>query len=97
MSALWRGAAVALAIAGAALALPGCIATDGGGYYDGGGPYYPGAYYEPEVYGYGGWGRGYHVAPARGGARGPEGGAHAWHSAPAGRSRPSLPSRSRKR
>lgn len=74
----------------------GCILSDGGYGYDDGG--YGAAYYE-QPYGadYGGWGPGYYVAPFRGGHhRPPDGGvhasAHAYRSAPASRSMPSLPS-----
>jgi len=87
---------VLLASSATGLALVACIATDGGGYYDGGGAYYAGGYYEPYQYGYGGWGRGYHVAPGRGGARGDGRGNHSYRSAPAGRGAPSMPSRARK-
>jgi hypothetical protein len=60
---------------------------------------YAGGYYEPYGYDYGGWGRGYYVAPGRGldhrddhrgGGRAP-----AYRPAPAGRSAPSLPHGSR--
>lgn len=75
-----------------------CVLSDGGygyGYDDGGG--YGAAYYEPYGVEYGGWGPGYHVAPFRGGGdHRPIGGGgheatHAFRSAPASRSVPSLP------
>jgi len=71
--------------------LPGCFFTGGGyGYDDGGG------YYEPYGGDYGGWGSGYHVAPFRGGDhRSTSGGGHAYKSAPASHSTPSIPSQSR--
>ena len=73
----------------------GCIMSDGGYGYDGGGAVGVG-YYEPFGMDYGGWGPGYQVAPYRGGRReGGErrsgGGGHAYRSAPASRSMPSLP------
>ena len=76
----------------------GCILPDGGyGYDDGGGV--GAAYYEPYGVDYGGWGPGYEVAPFRGGGHRPSGGgghaaAHAYRSAPASRSVPSIPSHS---
>ena len=66
---------------------------------------YDGGYYEPYGYDYGGWGLGYRVGPGRccehrdehehavGGGR--VGRAPAYRPAPAGRSAPSLPGRSR--
>ncbi len=53
-------------------------------------------YYEPYGYDYGGWGPGYAVGPYRGG-HGPDRGGggrpgHAYRSAPASRSAPSIPS-----
>jgi hypothetical protein len=65
---------------------------------------YDGGYYEPYGYDYGGWGAGYRVGPGRccdhrddhpGGGR--AGRAPAYRPAPAGRSAPSIPSRSRSR
>jgi hypothetical protein len=68
---------------------------------------YDGGYYEPYGYDYGGWGAGYRVGPGRccdhrdeherpvGGGR--AGHAPAYHPAPAGRSAPSIPGRSRAR
>ena len=77
----------------------GCILSDGGYGYDGGG--YGASYYE-QPYGadYGGWGPGYHVAPFRGGDHlrtdgGGRASGHAYRSAPASRSMPSLPAHSR--
>jgi len=57
-------------------------------------------YYEPYGVNYGGWGPGYQVAPFRGGAQRPATGGgraspHAYRSAPASRSVPSIPSASR--
>ena len=88
-----RFTAFALAI-GLSAALPsGCVAP-GYGYDDGGSVGVD--YYEPYGADYGGWGSGYRVGPYRGGGgdRG-GGGSHAYRSAPAGRSMPSIPSRSR--
>ena len=73
----------------------GCVLSTGGyGYDDGGG--YGAAYYEPYGVEYGGWGPDYHVAPYRGGEHRPVGGGghkstHAYRTAPASRSMPSLP------
>jgi hypothetical protein len=67
---------------------------------------YDGGYYEPYGYDYGGWGAGYRVGPGRccdhrddhhDVGRGHAGRAPAYHPAPAGRSAPSIPSRSRSR
>jgi hypothetical protein len=57
-------------------------------------------YYEPFGAVYGGWGPGYNVGPYRDGGHGPDrrGGnspPHAYRSAPASHSMPSIPSRSR--
>lgn len=57
----------------ALLSLAGCVV---GGYDSGGGVGYVGyvgGVYQPAGYEYGGWGRGYRVAPPRGGVRGPSG------------------------
>jgi hypothetical protein len=67
---------------------------------------YDGGYYEPSGYDYGGWGVGYRVGPSRCCEhrddhhdhpvnRGHAGRAPAYHPAPAGRSAPSIPGRSR--
>ena len=77
--------------------LSGCL-WPGGGYYDGGG--IGAGYYEPSGVEYGGWGPGYQVAPFRGGDHRSIGGgghasAHAYRSAPASHSMPSIPSGSR--
>jgi hypothetical protein len=71
---------------------------------------YDGGYYEPSGYDYGGWGVGYRVGPSRccdrrddhrddrrdhPVDRGRAGRAPAYHPAPAGRSAPSIPGRSR--
>jgi hypothetical protein len=81
--------------------LSSCIVAGGGGYgYDDGVGIGAG-YYEPYGVDYGGWGHGYEVAPFRGGDHRPTRGdgdhapAHAYRSAPASRSMPSIPSRSR--
>ena len=81
--------------------LSGCVVAGGGGYgYDDGVGIGAG-YYEPYgVDNYGGWGHGYEVAPFRGGDHRSTGGgdrapAHAYRSAPASRSMPSIPSHSR--
>jgi len=69
------------------LSLLGIVAACVGVGYDGTvGVGYVGGYYAPGGYDYGGWGRGYHVAPPRGGD------SHAGHE---GRAAPSIPSRSR--
>src|SRR5208283_4988038 len=76
----------------------GCFVPGGGyGYDDGGG--IGGAYYEPFGFDYGGWGPDYQVAPFRGGDHRPASGgghasAHAYRSAPASHSMPSIPSHS---
>jgi hypothetical protein len=67
---------------------------------------YDGGYYEPYGYDYGGWGAGYRVGPGRccdhrddhhdhSVGRGRVGHAPAYRPAPAGRSAPSIPGRSR--
>ena len=60
---------------------------------------YVGGYYDPCCYEYGGWGPGYHVGPWRGGGRPYDragtGRRPAYRPAPAGRSAPSIPGRSR--
>jgi hypothetical protein len=69
---------------------------------------YDGGYYEPYGYDYGGWGAGYRVGPSRccdhrddhhddhrDVGRGRAGHAPAYRPAPAGRSAPSIPGRSR--
>jgi len=76
--------------------LSSCVATGYG--YDGGGGYgYSADYYEPYGAVYGEWGPGYAVGPYRdgGGRRGHAYGGHAYRSAPASRSMPSIPSGSR--
>jgi hypothetical protein len=87
--------------------LVACAVTGVGVDVDGGAGYV-GGYYQPYGYEYGGWGRDYHVGPARGREHGDEhggdrGGQHpagpshapAYRPAPAGRSAPSIPGRSR--
>jgi hypothetical protein len=74
------------------------VGVEGGVGYDGG-------YYEPYGYDYGGWGLGYRVGPSRccdhrdghDIDRGRGGRAPAYRPAPAGRSAPSIPGRSRAR
>jgi hypothetical protein len=95
---LLRWLVLAIGIGALTILLASCILpADGPGYYDGGG--YGAAYYEPYGVDYGGWGPGYQVAPFRGGGHRPTGGGgrsstHAFRSAPASRSMPSLPSHS---
>jgi hypothetical protein len=77
----------------------GCVVSGGGGYgYDGNVGVGLG-YYEPAGVEYGGWGRGYRVAPFRGGGDHrtdrSDSHAHGYRSAPASHSAPSIPSRSR--
>lgn len=98
----WLG--LVLAILMLTVLLPGCVATVGEyGYYDGGDIGV--TYYEPAVVEYGGWGSSYHVAPFRGDEHRHEVERHttsrdghaapAYRPAPASRSIPSIPSRSR--
>lgn len=92
---LLRWLLLAFGVGTLAVLLSGCIVPAGGyGYDDGVGVGVGVDYYEPYGGVYGGWGPGYHVAPFRGGDhRGAGGGgAHAYRSAPASRSTPSLPS-----
>lgn len=97
----WRLAVLGLALLAGAAA---CAVTGVGVGYDGGPEEYVGGFYEPYGYDYGGWGRGYRVGPPRGdfhgdfrgGERGP-GEGHPYHSAPPGRSMPSIPGRPRGR
>jgi hypothetical protein len=66
-----------------------CACLAGGGYI--------GGYSEPYGSDYGGWGRGYHVGPPRGGERRPEpSSTHAYRPAPSSRSTPSIPTRPRR-
>lgn len=82
----------------------GCAVGDGGYGYDGGYSSNVGigvGYYEPFGGDYGGWGAGYNVGPFRGGdrrtggfdRRGGQSPQHAFRSAPASHSMPSIPSR----
>jgi hypothetical protein len=94
---LLRWSALSFVVGTFTVLTAGCVLYDSG-YYDDGGA--DAAYYEPYGVVYGGWGPGYHVAPYRGEGHRPSGGnshapAHAYRSAPASRSMPSLPSRSR--
>ena len=79
--------------------LSGCVIGGGGYGYDGDASY-GATYYEPSGAYYGGWGHDYQVAPFRGGDHRPASGgghasAHAYRSAPASHSMPSIPSHSR--
>lgn len=71
------------------------VGVDGGGYDGGPEVGYVGTYYEPSGYYYGGWDRGYHVGPGRGGER-RSGATHAYRAAPTSRSTPSIPNHSRR-
>ena len=95
-----RWSAVVTAAGLFAVILAGCVVPVGGGYEDGGVAIGLGVdYYEPYGAVYGGWGPGYRVAPYRGGdyrqERGGERASHAYRSAPASHSMPTIPSRSR--
>jgi hypothetical protein len=82
----WETGVVGLLLLGLIAACVGVVGPGGG--YDGTvGVGYVGGYYEPYVATYGGWGRGYNVAPPRGGDHGDHGG-HGGHGGP-----PSIPSR----
>jgi hypothetical protein len=82
----WRVSALGLLLL---TVLCACTAT-GGGYY--------GGVYEPSGSDYGGWGPGYHVAPARGGERrGERSSPHAYRPQPYSRPTPSIPTRQRGR
>jgi hypothetical protein len=93
---LLRWLVLAFGVGALTVLLASCILPGGPGYDDGGG--YGAAYYEPYGVDYGGWGPGYNVAPFRGGGHRPTGGgghaSHAFRSAPASRSVPSLPAHS---
>lgn len=82
----WEVGIVGLLLLGLVTACVGVVSPGG---YDGSvGVGYVGGYYEPYVATYGGWGRGYNVAP-------PRGGDHGDHRGPAGHGGPpSIPSRS---
>lgn len=90
----WKAGLIGLSLVGI---LAACVVGEGG--YDGGvGVGYVGGYYAPAGYDYGGWGRGYHVAPPRGGDRHAEGDRHGGgesHAGGGGRAAPSIPSRPR--
>ena len=96
---LLRWSAIAFVIGLFIVLSTGCAVTAGGYGYDGD----VGIgldYYEPYGADYGGWGPGYRVGPFRDGANrqnrgGGQSSAHAYRSAPASRSMPSIPSRSR--
>lgn len=100
---LLRGSAIAVVIALFTIPLSGCVVPVGG--YESGYGYDGGVgigldYYEPYGTVYGGWGPGYHVAPYRGGEQRRDYGggrpvSHAYRSAPASHSMPSIPSHSR--
>jgi hypothetical protein len=92
-----RWLAIAFVLVTLAVLPAGCVVSGGFGYDNSGGVGV--AYYEPVGVYYGGWGPDYRVAPFRGGDRrlireGGRGSSHAYRSAPASRSMPSLPSRS---
>jgi hypothetical protein len=81
----WEAGVAGLLLLGSITA---CVGVVGGGGYDGAvGVGYAGGYYEPYVATYGGWGRGYNVAPPRGGGHNDRGD-HGGHGGP-----PSIPSR----
>jgi hypothetical protein len=94
-----RWLALAFVLCTLTLLLSGCILPPGGYVYDNGG--IEANYYEPFGFvDYGNWGRGYQVAPFRGGYHRPAGGGghasgRAYRSAPASHSMPSIPSHSR--
>ena len=96
---LLRWSAIAFAIGLFTVLASGCVVTGGGyGYDDGVGIGLD--YYQPYGAVYGGWGPGYRVGPIRDGYQRPDRGGgqpapHAYRSAPASRSMPSIPSRSR--
>lgn len=97
---LVRGSAIALAIGLIAALSSGCAVT-GGGYADGddAGADIGLDYYETYGIDYGGWGPGYRVAPFRDADHQPAHSEHeqphAYRSAPASHTMPSIPSRSR--
>jgi hypothetical protein len=96
-SSKWRWQAATFAIGLVASLSSGCVVGGGGYGYDGNVGVGLG-YYEPAGVEYGGWGRGYRVAPFRGGedrSDRRDSHAHVYRSAPATHSRPSIPSRSR--
>ena len=81
----WEAGVVGVLLLGLVTA---CVGVVGRGGYDGTvGVGYVGGYYEPYVATYGGWGRGYNVAPPRGGGHNDRGD-HGGHGGP-----PSIPSR----
>ena len=83
----WEVGVVGLLLLGLVTACVGVVGPGGDGTVGVG---YVGGYYEPYVATYGGWGRGYNVAPPRGGDHGDHGGygGHGGHGGP-----PSIPSR----
>ncbi|MGO9445476.1 MAG: hypothetical protein ACLPXB_11950 [Thiobacillaceae bacterium] len=98
---LLRGSAIAFVIGLSTVPLSGCVVPGGGYGYDNGGGVDIGVdYTEPYGAVYGGWGPGYAVGPVRGGNYSPERGGgqpaqHAYRSAPASHSMPSIPTGSR--
>jgi hypothetical protein len=98
---LLRFSAIAFVIGLFSILSSGCAVTEGGYGYDDGMSIGIGLdYYEPYGVDYGGWGSGYRVGPIRGGDHRPDRGGsrsppHAYKSAPASHSMPSIPSRSR--
>jgi hypothetical protein len=101
----WRWSTAVFAIGLFASLSSGCVVSGGGGGYGYDGNVGVGlGYYEPAGVEYGGWGRGYRVAPYRGGddhrtdrTDRSDSHAHGYRSAPASHSAPSIPSRSRGR
>ncbi len=99
---LLRWSAIAFVIGLFTTLSSGCAVT-GGGYGYNGDVGVGLDYYEPYGGEYGGWGSGYRVGPSRGGdhrhEHGGSGGghapSHAYRSAPASHSMPSIPSRGR--
>lgn len=100
-SLLLRWSAIAFVIGLFAILSSGCAVYGGGYGYDGSVGVGIGLdYYEPYGVEYGGWGPGYRVGPSRDGDHRPDRGGgplppHAYRSAPASHSMPSIPSRSR--
>lgn len=97
---LLRCSAITLVIGLFTVLSSSCAVTGGGYGYDGGGVGIGLGYYEPYGGDYGGWGSDYRVGPYRGGGRRSDRGngrptQHAYRSAPASHSVPSIPSRSR--
>src|SRR5208282_5261376 len=96
---LLRSSAIVFVIGLFAVLSSGCVVSgEGYGYNDGGGIGVD--YYEPYSADYGGWEPGFQVGPVRDGGHRPDRGggpasSHAYRSAPASHSMPSIPSHSR--